>query len=363
MPNLSSMLERAERAVSSVPLPTGGLERLRILRDRKRRNQRIAAGSVGIAVFVTALWIVLTGGPFDRSVTPGGGGGVTGPTISEPAIPQGAVGAGLIGLPPEGAIPSTPTTGVLVLSFMSGRTMGDAERFNAFLYADGRLIWTQLTDPSPGLIEQRLTPEGVELLQSEVLSTRLFDHDRNLLAAPGLYFGQIQVRDGDRLVSVIWGDCCDPVTSSAAKETPTPEQARALQRLDVMIEDPASWLPAGAWEDPEMKPYVPTRYSVCVNADSGFGLDRVLGSLPQDAGDLLRSWDRTLEVIDHTMGPDLDVWCSDVTTEQARPLAAIFEDAHLGHRDLGSQPVYVSESLGTAEVSIGFFAQLPHEVA
>ena len=36
-------------------------------RDRKRRNQRIAAGVVGIAVFVAAVWIVTTGGSFDRT--------------------------------------------------------------------------------------------------------------------------------------------------------------------------------------------------------------------------------------------------------------------------------------------------------
>ena len=36
-------------------------------RDRKRRNQRIAAGIVGIAVFVAALWVVTTGGSFDRT--------------------------------------------------------------------------------------------------------------------------------------------------------------------------------------------------------------------------------------------------------------------------------------------------------
>ena len=36
-------------------------------RDRKRRNQRIAAGVVGIAVFVAAIWIVTSGGLIDRS--------------------------------------------------------------------------------------------------------------------------------------------------------------------------------------------------------------------------------------------------------------------------------------------------------
>ena len=44
-------------------------------RHRKRRNQRIAAGVVGIAVFVAAVWIVTSGRSFDRSetsVVPGG---------------------------------------------------------------------------------------------------------------------------------------------------------------------------------------------------------------------------------------------------------------------------------------------------
>jgi hypothetical protein len=39
-------------------------------RDRKRRNQRIAAAVVGIAVFVAAIWVVTTAGSFDRTTTP-----------------------------------------------------------------------------------------------------------------------------------------------------------------------------------------------------------------------------------------------------------------------------------------------------
>jgi dipeptidyl aminopeptidase/acylaminoacyl peptidase len=46
-------------------------------RDRKRRNQRISAGVVGIAVFLAAAWIATTGGPFDRTRTPA----VPGPTV------------------------------------------------------------------------------------------------------------------------------------------------------------------------------------------------------------------------------------------------------------------------------------------
>ena len=70
-------------------------ERVLARRDRKRRNQRIAAGIVGIAVFVAAVWIVTSGLSLDRSetsVVPGGevtGPAETGPAETGPAEPEG----------------------------------------------------------------------------------------------------------------------------------------------------------------------------------------------------------------------------------------------------------------------------------
>jgi hypothetical protein len=62
-----SLLERESRRF----IQSGGaFERLAERRDRKRRNQRITAGVVGIAVFVAAVWIVTTAGSFDRTTTP-----------------------------------------------------------------------------------------------------------------------------------------------------------------------------------------------------------------------------------------------------------------------------------------------------
>ena len=59
-----------ERGYADADPPPDGFERMLRRRDRKRRNQRIAAGVVGIAVFVAAVWIVTTGGSFNRTQQP-----------------------------------------------------------------------------------------------------------------------------------------------------------------------------------------------------------------------------------------------------------------------------------------------------
>ena len=73
-----------ERVGERFAFPDEAFERLERRRDRKRRNQRIAAGAVGIAVFVAAIWIIVTGGPFDRTQP-----AVTGPTVPPaPGVPE-----------------------------------------------------------------------------------------------------------------------------------------------------------------------------------------------------------------------------------------------------------------------------------
>ena len=68
--------ERYERAFRQFQMTEPAWEILVDRRDRKRRNQRIAAGVVGIAVFVVAVWIVTSVGSFDRTQP-----AVTGPTV------------------------------------------------------------------------------------------------------------------------------------------------------------------------------------------------------------------------------------------------------------------------------------------
>jgi hypothetical protein len=77
MPEIRPLLERMMERVELRPFT---LEGFHDRRDRKRRDQRIAAGVVGIAVFVAAIWIVTSVGSLDRSETSvGPAGDVTGP--------------------------------------------------------------------------------------------------------------------------------------------------------------------------------------------------------------------------------------------------------------------------------------------
>jgi hypothetical protein len=79
----SSSNETLERIARRVPVPESAYERLLLRRDRKRRNQRIAAGVVGIAVFVTTVSVVWGVGSQDRTGTSGVPGGAgTDPFIS-----------------------------------------------------------------------------------------------------------------------------------------------------------------------------------------------------------------------------------------------------------------------------------------
>lgn len=140
------------------------------------------------------------------------------------------VPAGLIDLPP-GETQATDTGGARLVTEYEVQGGGLPFRGSAFLYDDGRLIWFMYHDGrSTGLVEQRLTPLGVAIVAG---------HD--------------SLADRDPLVL-------------------------------------AKWLPASAWADAEMHPYVPAAYGVCLSADDPWaGVTRsLMDVLPSDAADLLR---------------------------------------------------------------------------
>jgi dipeptidyl aminopeptidase/acylaminoacyl peptidase len=67
MTDYRTVLERDLGRVGPAPF---GFDDVARRRDRKRRNQRIAAGAVGIALFVAAVWVVTSGLLFHHTGTP-----------------------------------------------------------------------------------------------------------------------------------------------------------------------------------------------------------------------------------------------------------------------------------------------------
>jgi hypothetical protein len=260
---MSNTKEQLQRARSQFPPPEGVMESLRRRRDRKRRNQRIAAGVVGIAVFVAAVWIVTSVGSSERTQTPATPGTLTGPVERKPVSIAHLQRIGF-DIPSQGASTSTPEHGSIALQ--KGNTL--------FVYDDGRVIWWQ--QGVPGAFEQRLTPEGVNLLRSGAVD----------LGFHGVGLGFFGVPVGY---------------------------------------DPGLGLPDSAWEDREIKPYVAARFAVCYSyggAEEALAPSTVLNLLPGQAQGVLRGAGAAYDP-----GGKVPTACHDVSTQDARTLDAIFREA------------------------------------
>ena len=303
--------------------------------------------------------------------------GVVGTAAAIGSVRDFILDRGFIGLPPEGATPSAPQSGELVVHWegwsatlppVHGGTI-----VRVWLYADGRIIWDRRShgDPSAvpipeganeltsGYLERRLTREGVQLLRSAVAG--LFDRTRTLLETvpadddpfrrglfypdgrlalfipPGSDFagsGSLEVPEGDQLVRLQWG-------GGGAKEVAhmraqldgtiaTPAQLLALRRVDALLTDPASVLPSSAWAEPDLKAYVPSHYAVCIDTSPPKHSSHLLTLLPARAADLLRDKSRTrlggevVEAREHgrtvVLGQAV-TYCFKVETAEAREVA------------------------------------------
>lgn len=272
---------------------------------------------------------------------------------------------GFIGLPPVGATPSAPESGELVVQYRvdtEGLEHPDGAR--GWVYADGRLITLRGKSDLPeaanrwssGFLEQRLTPEGVELLRSEIVSTGLFDHHQ----PPGIDSSPhnvIQVRIGERLVRV---------------------QADFPERLRQQLADPESWLPASAWANRQIRAYVASRYAITYGGQfQTIERSRILALLPARAEDLLRDRDAVPlhGFVTRRASSPISVtrYVSDVTTEEARALARALDDAGLKQPAPSAGMGYLFEIPGTSvdpgppakgpvrnAIFIGFEPYLPH---
>jgi hypothetical protein len=286
-------------------------------------------------------------------------------TASALAVRTFVLDRGFIGLPPVGAAPSAQGSGTVVLHFYGRSHTFGGRLSRVWVYADGRMIWDRegpvlmgANEHVSGLIEERLTPEGVELLRSEIVATGLFGRDHAFLTnAPGSssptmvqrasVWGAIQVREDDRLVRLTWENPdIDPDKDEGT--IGTSEELGLLERVDALVTDPASWLPASAWAQRKTRAYVASRYAVCWGHRPELPWDerpptietsRILGLLPAPAEDLLRRG---------SIGADPNVdWppaaCSVVPTEEARRVARALDDGaleRLGSGESGRESLY-----------------------
>lgn len=305
---------------------------------------------------------------------------------------------GFIGLPPEGATPSAPESGELVVQVYARSAnlatgpnpAGDYEGplIRVWVYADGRVIWDRRDGRVPegarefssGLLEQRLTRDGVDLVRSEIAASGLFDRDLNLLVSedqlvpghPGFFGGVAEVPDDGRLVRLQWKS---PLAHLPGEwTTATPEQISALRRLDALFSDPASVLPSSAWADRQIRAYVPSHYAVCVSTSPPTDVSRILSLLPGRAQERLRnrSWTRSgSDIVEGLEGGRTKVlgrsvqYCSKLATKEAREVADALSglDPDTRFRTNGlayvvAEPVDDNLNLPT---TIGLDPYLPHQ--
>jgi hypothetical protein len=286
--------------------------------DARRRWPIIAVAAAAVVLLVAAL-VVAT-----RSGDP------TGHVPAERPTTEVARRVGFPGLPPEGTPPSTPERGQFVLD-ISLCSSGPNDGFSVF--ADGRLI----SSVSNRLVEQRLTPEGVELIRSEFLASGLLGtHDDECVE--GGYHGHVD--NGE-----LHGD---------GFSAPPDELVSRLA-------DPWSWLPASAWEDGEIKAFVASEYSVLIYGASG-GSTSIHPSdpapeLPTAVQELVRAERWECQSLD----PPWEGYCyAAFTTDEVRAFAAGLDAAAYVAETAGGSLDYNPDDGTSVQVSVR--PRLPGEV-
>jgi len=194
--------------------------------------------------------------------------------------------------PTVGVGASTPTTGRLIIG------LGPTDGTTWNVYSDGRVIWQKWTPSGDatvvpegakgldtGYVQQRLTPQGVQLLRSKILATGLFEHNLRLVVGRHHTWVYHQARVDDRMVTVI-GLPSPP--GPAWKEhftAATPDQTRALAWIAALVADPARSLPTSVWADRQIRAFVPACYGIAF--DRGYP---DISKLPRPAGKALSQY-------------------------------------------------------------------------
>jgi len=142
---------------------------------------------------------------------------------------------------------------------------------------DGRVIWLADWPGFPrgrGLLERRLTAEGLQTVREALDATALLAADgtyepvKTSAVDTGhgftTYTFKRQTEDGLAKVTTVDPDVFDADNSMHAGTWAIPEEARTLSDLGRRIEDPMAWLPDGAWAEP-LHPYAPAAYLLVID--------------------------------------------------------------------------------------------------
>ncbi len=319
----------------------------------------VAAASV-VAVLIGGLGYLVVAGSDSPSSPPGDE--VNPLDLPLPSAAPTLNTVGMRDLPSEGAVPSEPVVGELVFGLWTHVVQAEDNAWfgwgSIYLYDDGRLIWQSLypgdATGHTGLVEQRLTKEGVALLRQEVLDSGLFGPDavESHRGLPALGWLVAKVGDG---FEVRWNrDFVDD---------PIHDRLISIH----------SWLPARAWADPVPREYVPTHYELCVTNEPRPTLEpdsetdtENTQPLPFSVREILVSatpshlrWppyenDDTRESKYHH--------CYDVTTDQARFIVGEFDDSpFLERSDNDVRTAYEGSVWGARSIYVTLTPFLPHE--
>jgi hypothetical protein len=289
---------------------------------RAVRRRATAALTVGTAVIIVALLAVSSPflGTHHRDLP-------VGPPASHPTR--------FAGLPPVGARASLPADGTLVFH-IGPHSVGDEPGISVF--ADGRIIWQRWSsagdplvipegaDPfQTGYVQQRLTTRGVQLLLARILRTGeaagLFRRNLELgHEAHGMGFRYTVCNDGH----LVYAEVLSPEYLQHPPTMVTAAQMSALAEISSIVADPSSVVPANAWADRTIRPYVPSRYDLMWDRSQPNA-----SKLPSPAKEALA---RLL--------PDAD---RGITTDQARALLAAF--AQSGVKVLNNHALHLSFEL------------------
>ncbi len=268
---------------AEVPVPDPSEARPVSVRARRRQVlNTVGAGLVALALALgamTGVGALLRADPRRPAIEP-----TPTPTAS-PLVP--------VTFPPAGVDPSTPVTGEVVIRFsaedVTEVSLPEADRWERIainVYADGRVIWSRCGDVldtlgadadvqayvgcvpssipeasaalSTGWVQQRLTPEGVEFLRSELLATGLFERGFESVTPNStdlLDWLSIDVLDGDRMVNV------RADYQVVDLNPPTPNELASLEHMQEIFLDLEAWLPDSAWADEQITAFVPSSYS------------------------------------------------------------------------------------------------------